>query len=171
MRWFQRILLFLVFLLLLSACQPMVQDPRTSGETLAYQVADTVTTAFFELQIEKTMVSRNLNDYIPVDRQALLLAMTLIIENRTGNSLPMSYADFQLVYKDDSGKEQILYPLEPFLEIQFPDTYTIEKDDIKSGTLVFQIPKDLQQCQLLYQEIYEDDFLGNRHLIEILLTD
>lgn len=171
MRWLQRILLFLVFALLLSACQPAVQDPRPSGETLAYQVTDTATTAFFQLKIEKTMVTRNLNDYIPVERNALLLALDLMIENRTDNSLPMSYADFQLIYKDDSGKEQILYPLEPFLEIQFPDTYTIGKDDIKSGTLVFQIPKDLQQCQLQYQEIYEDDFQGNRHLIEILLTD
>lgn len=171
MRWLQRILLFLVFALLLSACQPVVQDSRPNGETLAYQVTDTVITAFFQLKIERTMVTRNLNDYIPVERNALLLALDLMIENRSDNTLPMSYADFQLIYKDDSGKEQILYPLEPFLEMQFPDTYTIGKNDIKSGTLVFQIPKDLQQIQLQYQEIYEDDFQGNRHLIEILLID
>jgi hypothetical protein len=171
MRWLQRILLLLVVTLLLTACQPVVEDPRPNGETLTYQVTDIVTSAFFQLQIEKFSVSRNLNDYIPVDRQALLLAMDLIIENSTDSSLPMSYADFQLIYKDDSGKEQIIYPLEPFLESQFPDTYTLENKDTKSGTLVFQIPKDLQQCHLQYQEIYEDDFLGNRHLIEIVLTD
>jgi len=171
MRFFQRVMPLLILTLLLSACQPWVEDSRPHGQTFTYDVTDTLTTAFFQLKIGEVEITRNLNDYVPEDRQAILLSFDLSVKNLTIESLPMSYADFQLIIKDETGKDQTLYPLEPFIEEQFPDTYTLEKGKIKSGLLVFQIPKNLKQCQLLYEEIYEDDFKGNRHLVTFVIQE
>ena len=171
MRLSKRVVLLLIIPLLLSACQPLVQDSRPHDQVLTYELTDTLTSAFFTLEIGNFEATRNLNDYVPEDRQAIFLALDLTIENTTKDSLPMSYADFRLVYKDTSGKEQFLYPLQNFLENQLPDTFTLKKDESQSGLLVFQIPKNLKECQFLYEEVYEDDFIGNRHLITIVLTN
>jgi hypothetical protein len=148
-----------------------VKDSRPHGQTLTYGVTDSLTSVFFQLEIDEVKVTRNLSDFVPEDRQAMLLAFDLSLENLTSDSLPMSYADFQLIIQDETGKEQILYPLEPFIDGQFPDTYNLEVSKPMSGLLVFQIPKNLKQCQLLYEEIYEDDFKGNRHLVTFIIPE
>jgi len=171
MRLFQRVMPLLILTLLLSACQPWVEDSRPHGQTFTYEATDSLTSVFFQLEIDEVKVTRNLNDYVPEDRQAILIAFALSVENLTSESLPMSYADFQLIIKDETGKEQTLYPLEPFIDEQFPDTYNLEVGKPMSGLLVFQIPKKLKQCQLLYEEIYEDDFKGNRHLVTFIIPE
>mgnify|MGYP002344172875 FL=1 len=163
----RRFFILILLLLLLPACSLMTKDPRPHGEKYTYEMGDTITTAFFTWSLDSLQTGRNMQNFLPEDRQSQFLACEIHLHNTTSSALPMSYADFKLVYADEVGKEQTLYPLEPFLEGQLPDSYTIAKDEVLSGLLVYEIPKNLKQAILVYQEIYEDNFKGNIHNLHL----
>ena len=167
MRRSKQLLILLLLLSLLHACSLTNKDSRPHGEKFSYEIGNTIATAFFEWDLDSLEVSRNFRDYLPEDRQAQFLVCEIRLKNTSSSTLPMSFADFKLVYTDEGGKEQTLYPLEPFLEGQLPDTYQLAKDEMLSGLLIYQIPKNLKQGNLVYQEIYEDHFKGNIHNLHL----
>ena len=58
-------------------------------------------------------------------------------------------------------------PLEAFLDEQLPDTFLLESEENLIGLLIYEVPKEADEFQLIYEEIYQDDFIGNTHIFLI----
>lgn len=159
-------LLLICNLFLLSGCAQKAVQPKPHGQVIEYSIEEIMENVFFSLQILQVSAERNIQNFIPENKNTKFLSLNVELLNLTDTQLPISYADFPLTVLAEDG-EELLLPLETFLEEQLPDTFLLEKGEGLQGLLVYEVPKKSNRYILVYQEIYSDDFIGNTHKIYI----
>jgi hypothetical protein len=166
----KRFFFFTILILSLLFCLGCNREDvkiRPSGETLNYEQDETMETVFFSLEILNIELARNFQEHIPESKKTKFLALEVSITNLSDKELPLTYGDFPLSLVDFETDQDHFLPLEAFLDEQLPDTFLLKSEENLIGLLIYEVPKEADEFQLIYEEIYQDDFIGNTHIFLI----
>lgn len=167
-RW-GTLILACCLLLGLAACS---SEDRASGENYETdKMGESLSTAFFDFQVNSATMINELEDYEPSDPNNRFLIVNVTIKNtfKDDTSIPMFDTDFLLRWPD-LGDNPLLCE-ESFASNQLPEEYEIFKGESRTGDLIFIVPSSQTSFTLEYTEIYEDEFEGNTFKINFEATD
>lgn len=135
-------------------------DDDFDGESYEGNLGDEMTTAFFKFTVEDAQCYSSLNGHKPHSGYKYLVLDISLVNLQKKSSLPMFGDDFWLVWGPDDGEDA--YPeVEKIDDNQLPDEYKVAIGGSKSGTLVYEVPMDMEDFMLVYVEIYEGDEIGD----------
>lgn len=134
--------------LLLSACGK--EEHQTSGF-----MGDTLETWWFDMTLEDAYLCDGYEDYAPSPGYRLLVA-EMTVKNCTVESIPMIREDFPVVWESD-GEMMGVYPISAFTDEQLPDEYSLGIDRSRSGLLVYEVPDDVVDFDILFTEYFIEE--------------
>jgi len=70
-----------------------------------------------------------------------------------------------------SGDDEWDYSLDEFTDGMYPDEEVLQVTRTIEGILVFLVPDGLEDVSIIYDEIYDDDFVGNTYSYDIILPE
>ena len=139
---------------------------RDSGKTFDAEGYDqSLSTAFFDFQVNSAQMVSELDDYYPSDENNSFLVVNITIDNTFADdsSIPMFDTDFVLSWP--ALEDQSIFCEDSFATDQLPEEYEIFKGESRTGNLIFVVPSSQTSFTLEYLEIYEDEFEGNTYKI------
>lgn len=156
----------LAAVLCLAACSsiPGLAGGASGAEAAdgVYYIGDTVSTVFLDFTVDSVDVEDSYQGYTPAGGGRLVVA-SLTIQNTERYSMPMGQMDFPLVW--GTGDSDWDYPLAQFCDKQFADEYEIPINGSAQGVLVYEVPRDVEDCALVFEEYFEDDTVGEQYAV------
>lgn len=140
---------------------------RSGGHTLDYRQDEAMETAFFRFEVHSARLAKDYGDYIPDGENRLFLILDATVTNTFEDSgeIPMFGSDFELTW-DALGDTSVLAESN-FADSQFPDEYSLFRNESRSGDLVFVVPADVSEFVVVFKEIWDDDFEGDTHRLHL----
>lgn len=138
-------LALLVLTMTLSACG--------GEERTEFRVGEEVSTYWFKFTVESVEQTDCYEGREAAEGSRLLLC-ELSLENTFDGPVPMGQGDFVLLWEDETGTEQGAFPLAHYTQSQLPDEYDLAKDEERTGLLIYEVPKEVAQAWLLFEEQY-----------------
>ena len=136
------------------------------------RMGDTMNTYFFSFSVNSAYRCASLENYTPADGYELLVA-EITVTNTVSDAIEMYDTDFQAQWDDDAD-DAFRYPitlgpdneeLDPVMDGQLPAVYTLNKDESKTGLLVFEIPVGSSDLSISYMEAFSDDTTGDTFFV------
>lgn len=140
-------------------------EGRSYGHTFTYAQDETATAAFFSFSIQSASLATELNGYVPNDPTHRFLVVTITVENTFADDtkIPMFYDDFELTWAQLG--DAAVFAEMAFTDSQLSDEYELLFGDSLTGDLVYVVPKAARDFSICFQEYWEDEFVGDRHVI------
>lgn len=132
-------------------------------------LGDTLCTAFFEYTVHDASLCGEYAGYTPAAGYQLLVANVTVKSTYTyDDNLPMFDTDFQLQWGE--GEEDYDYPItfytgETLSADQLPGEYELAYGESITGLLVYEVPADLTEFALAFEESYSDGTTGDRFFV------
>lgn len=133
-----------------------VSDSGASGEIHDLAQNDVMHSVFFDLKVNSVETADELDVWVPTEGNVFLI-VNVSITNTFGSEIPMSYADFPVVWNNG---EDGVYPDSDF-SIAFPEEYNIADGETQTGNLVYSIPQDLDEVVLEYYDLFSNGQTGD----------
>ena len=130
-------------------------DGRDYGQTFELTTDDVMQSAFFDMNINSIRLTKELEDYVTEDGWTFMV-VNVTIKNTFDMEIPMSDADFALLWGEDEGT----YPDPDFVD-SLPTEYYIGVGESETGNLIYIIPDEKNEFILEYYDLWDDDFEGN----------
>ena len=143
---------------------------RGSGNTYTAQAPDTQTNSFFALTVHDAFIVGTLDGYYPEYVDRAFLVVDVSVENVLDSEqlMPMATTDFQLEWEGCSQPEN---PYAKFSGDQLEDEWEMAYGETVRGTLVFDCPVDQTEFSLVFQEYWDDDFVGDTYIMNFTADD
>lgn len=148
-----------------SASTGYAQDGYAEGK-----IGDTMHTYFFDYTVNSAYTCSQYETYTPSEGNELLVA-DVTIKNTFNDKVVMFDSDFQAQWGDDSD-EAFVAPVTYYLdetETVGPDVlpyeYTLQKDESRTGLLVFEVPQGKSEYSISYVEYFDDDTEGDTFFV------
>ena len=142
-----------------------VYDNQAGSSTYEGKIGSTLKTAWFNFEVTDAYVTdREIGGYEVSDGNRLLVVEVMLI-NTYGEPVPMFDDDFWIEWGEDDGT----YPVavsEPLTDEQFPREYELAKKEIRTGTVIFEVPDDEEDFTFVFLEYFEDNTEGNYYTVE-----
>lgn len=126
---------------------------------------EVVSTYWFQFTLESAEEVDSYDGYRAGDGNRLLVCR-ISLENTFDDTVSMAQTDFFLLWEDptsttadtDTGLEGMVgtYALPHFSNRQLEDAYDLDREEMQEGDLVFEIPEEITQCALVFEEYYVD---------------
>lgn len=162
--------IFLMVMLLLAGCSAkptgnIVARHSDKEDGIFYGVpGDTMRNEFFDFIVEKTEVMDSFGGYTAAEDMRLL-CVTVKETNTFGEALPMYATDFVLTW---DASDEFYYPLSDLNDSQvMPEEFELAKGESGTYKIVFEIPKDTMEFELIYLEEYDNDETGDFFVVTI----
>ncbi len=169
-------LLLAVLAMLLASCGSPSSIVLPKGGFAQGEAGDTMRTYFFDFTLDNAYTCSRYEGYIPTPGYDLL-AVELTIRNTHSESITMFDWDFIVLYDDNTGEEQIYdYPLTSYegleipasaLKTLLPSEYGLEKEESRTGLLLFEVPAGDTEFIVSYEETFEDGTTGDIFSVDI----
>lgn len=142
--------LILTLFLLLAACS--AEEKQT-----AFQVGETASTYWFEFALQSVETADRYAGH-EAPRGSRLVLCQMSIESTFDGSVPMGQGDFILMWADpeDLGSQKAAFPLAQYTDSQLPDEYDMEEGEVWEGLLIYELPEEAVQAELMFEEQYVD---------------
>lgn len=155
----------LVALMLLAGCG------NTQAENdQRFVQGDTVSTAWFDYTVTSVESVNEYGGYISAQGDQLVV-VEMTVKSTYTQPITMFDSDFQLSWSGMSQDDTRCMPVEYYCEQQFPAEYELAEKESRSGVLVYQVPKEEEDFQFLFQEIYDDGTqegrLGDLYIMDL----
>lgn len=143
---------------------------REYDKLITGSVGETLTNTFFSFTINDVKAADELDGYTPQTEGNKFIIADVTVKNVADDSIPVGNFDFTILWNTEeelSETDKMAY--EVFTDGMYPDEVDLEKDGTLSGTLVFEIPADVNEFGIVYDELYDDEFKGNSYVVECKL--
>lgn len=135
---------------------------RTSKDQDGYfegKVGDTMRTEFFDFKVLSVEVVDQYAGFTPEEGNKLL-DVQIQEKNTFGEDLPMFVYDFQLQWGE--GDDDFANPKEGVRdESLMPEEFTLAAKESKEYHVLFEVPQDITDFDLVYLEEFDDDSIGD----------
>ena len=125
-------------------------------------VGDAMHTYWFDYTVTYAYVCSEYGGYIPSEGMELLV-VEMAVKNTFEESIPMFDIDFQAQW-EDSADDAFAWPLNGAEYLGgnvLPETYTLEKGQMVTGLLLFEVPAGYREFSVSYWEYFDDDSTGD----------
>lgn len=137
----------------------MAACDRGSAQTYLREAGETLHTSFFDFTISDVQAQANFGDLLPQEGHCFLTASVLVQNTfAAAEAIPVGNYDFSLIWEGGQAKAH-LYAAEGM----YPDQIDLAQKESLAGTLVFEIPRIVNKCQIVYQEIWDDHYEGSTY--------
>ena len=118
---------------------------------------ETLSTMFFDITVNSTKTTHELNEIITHEGYVFLI-VNMTITNTTENTISMADSDFWLVVDDDEENYEVALSayddIETLIEDELEPTYEIGAGESKTGSLLFVVKEEGNKYVLKTQDIY-----------------
>ena len=137
---------------------------RSSGQTHIASAPETQANSFFALTVNDAYMVSTLDGYYPEYVQGAFLVVDITVENvlDLDEPMPMYTTDFLLSWEGCDDPE-VSYV--KFSDMQLEDEWEMDYGEQVRGCLVFDCPSDVTEFSLIFEEIWEDDFVGDTYVM------
>lgn len=166
-------------LVLLTACGSDSKVVLPKDGFAEGSMGDTMRTYFFDYTLNSAYTCSKYEGYIPTPGYDLLV-VEIAIKNTHTESLPMFDWDFIILYSDFTSEEQIYdYPITSYDDVIIPEAtrqtllpseYNLEKEESRTGLLLFEVPAGDTEFTFSYTESFEDDSIGDTFDVGVTAT-
>lgn len=177
--------LTLAILLLLSACGSGAGGADPGGESgggndiyaedgfAEARVGDVVHSYFMDFTVNGAYTTSQYHGHSAPEGQKVLV-VELTIKNTFKESLPMYDDDFQGQWSTSVETDEFAWPitegeggadLDTVAEEQLPAEYELAVNETRTGTLVFDVPKDEKDFSISHMELFSDDSEGDTFFV------
>ena len=144
-----------------------------------------VSTYWFQFTLDGVDWVDSYDGYRPA-ADSRLVVCRISIENTFDDAISMTQTDFFLLWEDedhpaDSSAELEgmagSYALPQFSNRQMEDSYDLAREELREGDLVFEVPREVERCALVFEEYYVDSesetgySIGDRYQVWFDLTE
>lgn len=180
MKKFSIFIFLAIFTLSLAACGTVNQSTDEVAQTVNAQgreydnlvtaeVGETTTNAFFEWTVSSVRTAYEIDGYTPAEGTKYVIADISTKNITYHNDLPLGNYDYIIAW--GAGDEEWDWSLYEFTDGMYPDDVVVEVGKTVEGMLIFVVPEDVKDVSIIYEEIYDDDFVGNTYSYDIVLSD
>lgn len=154
----------------LSACGSSGKVIRPSDGYAEGSLGDTMRTYFFDYTVNSAYLSDSYGSYT-AEAGCELLVADVTVKNPNSSSVEMYDTDFQVQWNenaDDAFDFSLTFYTEDgetLSDDMLPGIYTLEKDESRTGHLVFQVPSGYQEFSISYMEIFSDESTGDTFFV------
>lgn len=120
--------------------------------------------SFFECTVTGAELAEELGGYAPETEGYQFLKVDITVKNTFGNTIPVGNYDFYLMWNGGNDVADM-----EFVEGMYPDDVELADGETISGFLVFEVPADVSDIMLMYDEVWDDDFVGSSYAISVVL--
>lgn len=143
---------------------------RSYGEVITGKTGETLSTAFFDFTVSEVKAAEELDEYKPQSEGHRFIVAEVSVKNTTDQIIPVGNYDFSILWESEEEiAEEDQYPYKSFMEGMYPDDTTLNPGDTLSGSVVFEIPSDISDFAVVYDEVYDDEFEGDSYMVECKL--
>lgn len=136
--------------LLLAGC-----SSTQAGADPHFTLGETVSTAWFDYVVTNVETQNEYGGYISAQGDQLVV-VELTLKSTYTQPVTMFDTDFQLSWSEMDLDETQCMPVEYYCDQQLPTEYELAPRESRSGVLVYQVPQDVGDLQLVFQEIFDD---------------
>lgn len=133
------------------------------------RLGDIMRSCFFDFSVNSAYLCDVYESYLPAEGNVLLVA-DMNIKNTFTASLPMFDSDFMVTWGD--GDDDYSVPATYYAEADgmfgdaaFPSEYMLKINEERSGFMIFEVPKGINDFSILYLEVFEDDSTGDAFFV------
>lgn len=133
---------------------------RDYGQVYELNDGDTMSTAFFDMNVNSAELVESVDGYIPDEEGNCFLVVNITVKNTFDKDIPMFDSDFELSYNgaDETGT---IMPESEFAADQLDAEYELAVGDSATGNLIYVVPADASDFRLYYYDLWNDDFEGD----------
>lgn len=154
--------IIIIFGLFFTGCQSDTWN-REHGKSYSAGEQEYLTTSFFKYAVLSAETADIVEGYKAKNEGETFLIVKTSIKSVFKKDIPMSIYDFEL--KWGKSDDDMTYAEENFADGQFSDNWTISPEETSDGNLIFVVPADEKNFSLVYQENWDDGFVGNTYSI------
>lgn len=130
------------------------------------QLGDTLRNSFFDYKVISAYLTDEYEGYAAMDGCEFLVA-EITVKNIFGEDITMYDTDFQVQWNSDN-EDAYDWPITLYLaegeslgNDVLPAEYNLAKDESRTGLLVYEVPMGEREFSICYQEVFEDESVGN----------
>ncbi len=131
-------------------------------------IGETMRNEFFYMCVNEAYRLSSVSGYIPNDSNYEYLCVNITVTSASAETINVGSYDFDVVWGEG---EELEYDTaiiqDDFGFEKYPDSADIEYRQIVRGNVFFMIPKDAQNLQLQYLELFDNDSTGNCYRVEL----
>ncbi|MGN0342705.1 MAG: DUF4352 domain-containing protein [Roseburia sp.] len=124
-------------------------------------------TYFFNYTVNSAYTCAEYEGYEPAEGNELLVA-EVTVKNTTRDEIEMYDTDFQVQWGSD-GEDDYDYPItlyvDPVSDDQLPGEYDLEAGETRTGLLVYEVPKNVEEYSISYLEEFADNTEGDTFFV------
>ena len=142
---------------------------RGYDELFTGSQGETLTCAFFDFTITDAKAVDEFFGYTLNDENMKFITAEVAVKNVASMDIPVGDYDFEIFWESTeeiADEDHWAYEVLEDSTGMYPDEVTLAPGESANGTLLFSIPKDVNKFIIAYQEIYEDEFVGNTYAVE-----
>lgn len=140
---------------------------RDYGDTITNKIGEAQRNTFFFTTVNDVEFTNEVGDYY-VDDGYEFACVDVTVQNCFNQTIPMGYGDFYIRWGE--GEEDWDTPAyyDDMSEDAYEYSFELEVGEDYTGVLYFVVPTErADKLQLVYEELYEDDFVGSTYIIEL----
>lgn len=159
-----------------SVSKMLSSQGRSYDKLITGKTGELLTTSFFEFTVNNVEGADSIDGMKPqVEGNKFIIAEVTVKnifknEKGGGEKIPVGNYDFTIVWdSEEEIPEEDTYGYQALDDTMYPDNVTLDYEKTLSGKLIFEIPVDVNDFLITYNEIYEDSFKGDTYAIECSL--
>ena len=134
---------------LLAGCSTQKENDRH------YSMNETVPAAWFDYTVTGLEAVTEYEGYSSAAGHQLVV-VELNIKSTYAQPVTIFDSDFQLFWSGMAEEDSRCMPVEYYCDPQLPAEYELGPRESVSGVLLYQVPQEAEDFQLLFQEIFDD---------------
>lgn len=143
---------------------------RSYDELVVGSEGDTMTCSFFEFTISDVQALEEIDGFVPEKETNKFITAQVNVKNITEDEIPVGNYDFYIIWEtEEETAEEDHWAYASFRDDMYPDDVKLASGETLSGLLVFDIPADVDEFTIAYDEIYDDEFVGDTYAVECKL--
>ncbi|MDR1604388.1 MAG: DUF4352 domain-containing protein [Gracilibacteraceae bacterium] len=147
-------------------------DDRPHGAEYTADLGEPLTNQFFAWTATSCTVKTEIDGRVPSAGYKFIL-VDIQVENVFNEELPLGNFDFELVYEENGEEISIpAYDAETggVIDGMYPDMEYVAPGDALSGFLLFEAPATVKEAQVVYLEVWADDYEGDKYYYNLNLS-
>ena len=138
-----------------------VYENQAGSSTYEGKIGSTLKTTWFDFTVTDAYVTdEDLGGYSVSDGNRLLV-VEVKLKNTYGDPVPMWDDDFWIEWGDDGDGAYPIDVNETITDDQLPDEYELGSKETKTGTIIFEVPDDVEDFAFVFLEYFDDNTEGN----------
>lgn len=142
-------------------------EGRAYGKTYTAEIGEKQENSFFSTVVNTVTFADTVGDYYLEDGLEFA-CVNITVKNTFGEEIPMGIGDFYIAWGEGDDECTGAEYAEDLADDLYEDEFTLAKNEEYTGTLYFAVPVDVRDdLVFVYEEYYEDDFVGNTYKINL----